>query len=94
MPTLEYTDHSSETTADESTEIMGVNGDRRALIVQNLSDTDMWANWTGDAAVGSGSFLVAKNGGFLSLAGDECPSQAINLFCTEAAKEFTAKQGT
>lgn len=94
MPTIEFTDHSGTIDgAGQSQEVMAANGDRETLLVQNISDTDMWLNFGDDASADAGSILLPANGGSYESPPGACSSQSVHLICATVGKAFTAKEG-
>lgn len=88
-----WTDRSGSITLGGTAQtIAAVNGRRTYLIVQNISDTTMWLNLGGTATAGSGSFLLAANGGSYAAEGSAIPSGAVSILCATTGKEFTAKE--
>lgn len=90
------TDRSGSTsgTPSTSTQVMAANEDRRYLLFQNISDTDMWVNFTSAAAASTaGSYLVPANGGSLEMGEAFITTQALNVLCTAATKAYTCKEG-
>jgi hypothetical protein len=65
---------------------------RNYLLVQNLSDTDMWLGIGFTPAVGNGIKLVANGGGFVA-EGGFIPSGAVNIICSATGKVFSALRG-
>jgi hypothetical protein len=65
---------------------------RNYLLVQNLSDTDMWLGLGFNPSVGNGIKLVANGGGFVA-EGGFIPAGSVNILCATAGKAFSAIRG-
>jgi hypothetical protein len=77
--------------AGVSQEVVGENLDRKYLLVQNVSDKDMYVG-IGVNPVVEGGLLLPKNGG--SLVCDLfIPTQAINIYCDTDGKSFVCLEG-
>jgi len=70
-----------------SQQITAANTARKYLLIQNISDTDMYLG-IGETATTSG-LLVPKNGGCLGWDAF-VPTNAVNVICTIATKKFVA----
>lgn len=65
---------------------------RRYIFFQNLSDTDMYINFSDPATVGAfGNIWVAPAGGSISFEAGFCPVDALSVICSVAGKYFTLK---
>ena len=79
--------------ANTSQEVFNSFSGRSYLLIQNISDTDMYINFGSPANIGAGSIKLVPNGNYelsTALAGF-INTQAINIICSVAGKEFTAK---
>jgi hypothetical protein len=65
---------------------------RSYLLVQNISDTDMWMEFNSPGAVGRGIRLLANGGGYVAESGF-IPSGTVRIICSAAGKAFYAIQG-
>lgn len=80
-------------TANSSQTVLPVNNNRKYLLFQNLSDTDMYVNFGATATIGSGSIWIGPAGGSIEFGGGFgfCPSNDLNVICYAAGKSFTCK---
>lgn len=81
------------TVANTSQQIAAANADRNYFIFQNISDKPMWINFGAVANASQPSFRIDP-GGSQSWEGATLTSDAVNVFCANAGKAFTAKEGT
>ena len=65
---------------------------RNYLLIQNVSDADMYLGIGFIPTVGGGILLKASGGGF-SAEGEFVPKGAVNIVCAGAGKAFVALQG-
>lgn len=92
--TIVLTDRSGTITAgDTAQQVMAANTGRRYLLIQNISDTAMWFNFTTTAVKDSPSYLLAANGGVFAMDGSLVTKEAISIICVTTGKKFTAKEG-
>ena len=84
----------SGVTTLNSTQVLNSNANRRYLIVQNVSDTDIWLNFTDVATIGAGSIKLIPNGHYelSTAAGGYMTIEPLNIICSIAGKEFTIKE--
>ena len=91
------TNYSGVTTlANTSQVVIPSSTTRFYILIQNVSDTDMWVDFGTPATVDNSSILITP-GGHLEVsieAGGFMPTQDITLISTEANKRFIAKQFT
>ena len=76
----------SSATANQSSQILAARANRKYLVIQNLSDTNMNLNF--GAAASASTMLLPANGGGVSFEGTYVPASALNLFCTAASKPY------
>ena len=76
----------SSATASTSSQILAARANRKYLVIQNLSDTNMNLNF--GAAASASTMLLPANGGGVSFEGTYVPASALNLFCTAASKPY------
>lgn len=79
--------------ANTSQQIFNSLSSRVYLLIQNISDTDMYINFGSVANIGAGSIKLVPNGSYelIKTAGGFMNTEAINIICSVAGKEFTAK---
>lgn len=82
----------SGTTTGVNQLVVAANKQRRGIMIQNISDTDMYISFGVAATAGAGSFLLPKNGGMWTSPPHGVPVGALNLICASASKAFTAKE--
>jgi hypothetical protein len=90
---VSLTDHSGQIgAASTSQQVMAANPNRKYLLVQNVSDTDMWVNFGGDATEDQPSILLPADGGNIT---ESSPSitDSVHIICGTISKSFTAKEG-
>lgn len=80
------------TTPDTSQAVIPANANRRYLLFQNVSDTDMWINFGNPAVQSFGSVLLRTPGGSYAAEGDHVPKEVITVICAAAGRGFTAKE--
>jgi hypothetical protein len=81
------------TAGDTAQTLMAANADRKYLLIQNISDTVMWFNFTTTAVKDSPSFMLGANGGTFVMEGSYVSTEAISIICVTTGKKFTAKEG-
>lgn len=74
-------------TLTNTTASVAANDKRRGLIISNPSDTVMTASIGGTASATVGIVIGAGNN--IVLAGEDCPSGAVSLFCAGTSKAYT-----
>lgn len=95
---LSLTDRSFSSVAGStqvvSSEIFPKNRNRKYLLIQNISDTDIWINFTDPATIGGGSLKLIPNGSYelSSTSGGYINIESVNVICSTVGKEFTAKE--
>lgn len=72
--------------------VMAANPTRSFLLVQNVSDTNMWINFDATAAATQPSILLAPSGGAI-LCDAKVPLGSVSIICATTGKAFTAKEG-
>lgn len=72
--------------ASTSTNVLPARSTRQFLIIQNISDTNMYVNF--GAAASTSTLLLPANGGGVSFEGAYVPLSTVNLFCTSASKPY------
>lgn len=78
--------------ASTSESVFASKSDRKYLIVQNLSDTDMYVNVGAAAGNSAGSMLLPASGGSIVFEDGYVPTEAVNIWCSASSKDYTAKQ--
>jgi hypothetical protein len=72
--------------------VAAANSSRKYFLFENVSDTNMWLNFTTTATAAQPSLLIVPNGslvmedGFVS-------TELVSVICATTAKQFTAKEG-
>lgn len=79
------------TTGGTSQQIMAANASRRYLMIQNVSDTVMWCNFTTAAVLDQPSFQLVPGATFLMEA-SSVSTEAIQCIGSVTGKSFTAKE--
>lgn len=88
-----FTDGSNDiTSADTSQQVFAANTSRKYLLVQNVSDTDMWINFGTAAVKDQPSVLLRASGGAFIAEANFVPTGTVNIICGSSGKAFTAKQ--
>lgn len=82
----------SITTGGASQQVFAVNATRTMFMIQNVSDEDLWINFTSAASAGAGSYKLTPGGLITSQGVGFTSTEAINILGATAGKEFTAKQ--
>lgn len=80
--------------ASSSQSPLSENINRKYLLIQNISDTDMWINFGGAATEGAGSIKLAPSGHYElgSTAGGYMNTESVHIICSQAGKSFTIKE--
>jgi hypothetical protein len=81
------------TAGDTAQTLMAANADRKYLLIQNISDTVMWINFTTTAVKDSPSIMLEPNGGSLAMEGSFVSTELVSVICVTTGKKFTAKEG-
>ncbi|NBU70552.1 MAG: hypothetical protein EBS53_03750 [Bacteroidetes bacterium] len=81
-PTPGYTDPLPFT----SKEALASSSSRRYLLIQNISDTDMYFNFGATAT--TDNMLIAKDGGGIVFESGYVPTDAVNVICSGASKKY------
>lgn len=87
------TDASGTTvTANTSQMALNSNPNRKYLLFQNVSDTDMYINFgVAATSAGAGSLWIQALGGSIVFEDFACPTDSINVICSAAGKAYTIK---
>jgi hypothetical protein len=72
--------------------VFAANADRKFLLIQNVSDTDMNLGIGYDPTASTGIFL-SKSGGGIVFESGFIPTQEIRILCATTGKAFVALQG-
>lgn len=80
------------TAADTSEQVFAANTSRVYLLVQNVSDTDMWVDFGTSAVKDQPSVLLRANGGSIVFDGAFVPTSTVNIICGTISKPYTAKE--
>jgi len=73
-------------TANTSKQALASNSSRRYLLIQNISDTDMYFNFGATAT--TDNMLITKNGGGIVFESGYVPTDAVNVICSGADKKY------
>jgi hypothetical protein len=89
-----FLDHSGLITqALTSQRVVAANLDRKYILFENVSDTDMWINFGTDANLAQPSMLIKASGGSFTMeTGFICTDQ-LNVICSVVSKGFICKEG-
>jgi hypothetical protein len=88
------TDQSGTTSGipNTSTQIMAANATRKYLLIQNVSNVNMWINFTSAATTNQPSILLSAGSSFI-MEDSFVSTEAINVISSSASRSFTAKEG-
>jgi hypothetical protein len=78
-------------TGGTAQQVMAVNHNRRGILFQNVSDTDMWVDFGATAVADSPSIKVAA-GLALPFMGSFMPTQYMSVICATTGKKYTCKE--
>lgn len=88
------TDRSGTITAGGTAQqAMAALATRKYLMLQNVSDTAMWFNFTTTAVADSPSHFLSANGGSFVMEGSFVSTEAISIICATTGKKWSAKEG-
>lgn len=74
-------------------ELMPARPGRSYLLIQNLSDANIWINFGATNAVqGKPSVLLKPSGSTFIMEGSVVSTERISIICPTAGKEYTAKE--
>jgi hypothetical protein len=77
---------STSSSANTSAQALASNSSRQYLLIQNVSDTDMYFNF--GAAATADHMFVAKSGGGIVFESGFVPTDAVNVICSVASKKY------
>jgi hypothetical protein len=80
------------TTGGTSQQLAAANTTRKYLLIQNVSTTDLWINFTTAAVVGQPSIKVVAGGNFV-MESSFVSNEAVNIIGPTTGQAFTAKEG-
>lgn len=80
------------TTGGTHQQVFAANADRKFLLIQNVSDTDMNLGIGYNPTASTGIFL-SKSGGGIVFESGFIPTQEIRILCATTGKAFVALQG-
>ena len=87
------TDRSGTITAGGTAQqAMAALATRKYLLLQNISDTAMWFNFTTTAVADSPSLYLPVGASFV-MEGSLVSTEAVSIFCVTTGKKWTAKEG-
>lgn len=78
--------------AGVSEQVFAANSARRYLMVQNVSETDMWLDFGTPAVADQPSFLLLAGGGGVAFEGSFIPTSTVNILCSVMGEPYTAKE--
>ena len=73
-------------TANTSAQALASNTSRQYLLIQNISDTDMYFNFGATAT--TSNMLITKSGGGIVFESGFVPTDAVNVICSAASKSY------
>lgn len=100
MPSVSPKTTAAVTTVEGSTannasqEALPANGKRVYLLIQNLSNADLYVRFGAEAEASAGSLKLPANSTVpLEWSGSFVPSQSVNVFCATSSKAYTVLEG-
>ena len=87
------TDHSGTiATGGVAQAVVVANAARKYLFFENVSDTDMWINFTATAVAAQPSILIKANGGSYIMESAFVSNEAVSVMCATTGKAFVYKE--
>lgn len=83
---ITVTTGSTSGTANTSAQALASNSSRQYLLIQNISDTDMYVNFGASAT--TDNMLILKNGGGVVFESGFVPTDNVNVICSAASKKY------
>jgi hypothetical protein len=80
------TSGSTSASANTSAQALASNSSRQYLLIQNVSDTDMYFNFGATAT--TDHLFIAKSGGGIVFESGFVPTDAVNVICSSASKKY------
>jgi hypothetical protein len=77
---------STSASTNTSAQALASNSSRQYLLIQNVSDTDMYFNFGATAT--ADHLFIAKSGGGIVFESGFVPTDAVNAICSAASKKF------
>jgi len=77
---------STSATPNTSAQALASDTNRRYLLIQNISDTDMYFNFGATAT--TDNLFIAKNGSGIVFETGYVPTDAVNVICSAASKKY------
>jgi hypothetical protein len=94
VPVAASTSSTTSSFINTPTQVFPAKSDRRFLLVQNLSDTDMYLGiGSTPSATTPQGILLSRNGGGFVAESSAVPSSEVQIVCSVASKRFHAIQG-
>jgi hypothetical protein len=84
--TLTVTSGSTSASANTSAQALASNSSRQYLLIQNVSDTDMYFNFGATAT--TDHLFIAKSGGGIVFESGFVPTDAVNVICSSVSKKY------
>lgn len=84
--TVTVTTGTTSATPSTSAQALASNTSRQYLLIQNISDTDMYFNF--GAAATTSNLFVAKGGSGIVFESGFVPTDAVNVICSAASKAY------
>jgi hypothetical protein len=84
--TFTVTSGSTSASANTSAQALASNSNRQYLLIQNVSDTDMYFNFGATAT--TDHLFIAKSGGGIVFESGFVPTDAVNVICSSASKKY------
>jgi len=86
--TVTRTASTTSSTANSSAQVLASDANRRYLLFQNISDTDMYLNF--GAAATTDNLLISRNGGSIVFESGFVPTDQVNVICSGISKKYFA----
>ena len=76
-----------------SASVVAANATRVYLLIQNISDTDVYLDFAGGTAATTSGVLIAASGGYYESPGGVVPTGAVTGISTGASKTLVVVEG-
>ena len=81
----------SLTTTGVAQQVLAAQTTRSHLLLQNISDVDMWVDYGGLVPSATSGILLKSGGGSITYNGTTCFVDEVQVYCAFAGKRFTCK---